>query len=67
MFALTKKFRQLKNDRRGVTALEYGLIAAIMAGILVTVIGTFGSNLTTAFSTISGMLTTAGTTTTAGG
>jgi pilus assembly protein Flp/PilA len=61
MFALMKKFRQLmQNDRRGVTALEYGLIAAIMAGILVTVIGTFGSDLTTAFTNIGTKLTTAG-------
>jgi pilus assembly protein Flp/PilA len=63
MFALMNKFRQLKNDRRGVTALEYGLIAAIMAGILVTVIGTFGSDLTTAFTHIGTSLTTAGTAT----
>ncbi len=43
----------LKSDRRGVTALEYGLIA----GVLVTVIGAafqvFGSCLSAAFLAIS--------------
>jgi pilus assembly protein Flp/PilA len=59
MFALMNKFHQLKNDRRGVTALEYGLIAAIMAGILVTILGTFGSDLSTTFTHIGTTLTTA--------
>ncbi|HEX2940665.1 MAG TPA: Flp family type IVb pilin [Rhodopila sp.] len=45
--------RTLANDRRGVTALEYGLIASLVAIAIVTAITTFGSNLSTEFSYIS--------------
>jgi pilus assembly protein Flp/PilA len=60
MFALMTKFRQLmQNDRRGVTALEYGLIAALVAGVLVTALTPFGSNLAGTFTGIAGHLTSA--------
>ncbi|MGR5094673.1 Flp family type IVb pilin [Vibrio maritimus] len=35
-----------KNDERGVTAIEYGLIAAAMAAALTVVFGTDGSIVT---------------------
>ena len=53
MFApLTK---HLKNED-GATAIEYGLIAALIAVAAVTVLGTVGTNLTTTFSTVAGKL-----------
>jgi pilus assembly protein Flp/PilA len=59
MFALMKKFRQLmQNDRRGVTALEYGLIAAVIGGVVITAATTFGTSLSTAFGQIGSKLTT---------
>jgi pilus assembly protein Flp/PilA len=59
MFGLMKKFRQLMHkDRRGVTALEYGLIAAVIGGVVITAATTFGSSLQTAFSNIGTKLTT---------
>ena len=59
MFAMMKKFRQLmQNDRRGVTALEYGLIAAVIGGVVITAATTFGGSLKTAFTTIGTTLTT---------
>ena len=42
----------LKLDRRGVTALEYGLIAALIAVVIIGAITTVGKNLTATFNTI---------------
>jgi pilus assembly protein Flp/PilA len=49
----------LKNDRRGVTAIEYGLIAALMSAVLVTIFGALGTALTTAFTNIDTSIKTA--------
>jgi len=48
---------RLMPDRRGVTALEYGLIAAVMGALIVTAVTTLGTNLGTAFTSIGGVLT----------
>ncbi len=59
MFGMMKKFRELmKNDRRGVTALEYGLIAAVIGGVVITAATSFGTGLSSSFSTIGSKLTT---------
>jgi pilus assembly protein Flp/PilA len=55
MFSLA--LRRLTNDRRGVTALEYGLIAAVMGALVVTAVTTLGTDMETAFSTIGTLLT----------
>jgi pilus assembly protein Flp/PilA len=39
-------------DQSGVTAIEYGLIAALIAVAAVTVMGTVGTNLSTTFNTV---------------
>ena len=49
MFANVMKL--LKSDN-GATAIEYGLIAALIAVAAVTVLGTVGTNLTSTFSTV---------------
>ena len=41
-----------KADRKGVTALEYGIIASILGLVLVTIFTTLGSTLKTLFSTV---------------
>jgi pilus assembly protein Flp/PilA len=43
---------RLKTDRRAVTALEYGLIAALVAGVLITAVTLLGTNLSTKFAAI---------------
>lgn len=43
-------------DESGATAIEYALIAAIMATAIVTAIGTFGADLKTAFTSIGNTL-----------
>jgi pilus assembly protein Flp/PilA len=48
-------FRNIVNllkDEAGATAIEYGLIAALIAVAAVTVMGTVGTNLSSTFSTI---------------
>jgi pilus assembly protein Flp/PilA len=45
--------RTFCTDTKGVTLIEYGLIAALIAVALVTVLGRIGTNLSTLFNTIS--------------
>jgi pilus assembly protein Flp/PilA len=54
MFEYIVAWTQLKTDRRGVTALEYGLIAALIAGVIVTAVTLLGTNLTATFNTLAG-------------
>ncbi|PIE73701.1 MAG: Flp family type IVb pilin [Deltaproteobacteria bacterium] len=42
----------LWKDESGATAVEYGLIAGVMAALLVTVLGIFGDNLEELFNAI---------------
>lgn len=39
-------------EEDGVTAIEYGLIAALVAVALVTVLGTLGTNISEAFDKV---------------
>ena len=48
--------RGLTNDRRGVTALEYALIATVMGALVVTAVTTLGNSLDTAFTSIGALL-----------
>jgi pilus assembly protein Flp/PilA len=47
---------RLIGDRSGVTAVEYGLIAALIAVAAVVVMGTAGTNLSTVFSQVASSL-----------
>jgi pilus assembly protein Flp/PilA len=58
MLRFLSSFRALTSDRRGVTALEYGLIAAVMGALIVTAVSTLGGSLETAFASIGTELTT---------
>jgi pilus assembly protein Flp/PilA len=44
--------RRLMEDRRGVTAIEYGLIAALIAIAAIVMMTLVGTNLTNTFSLI---------------
>jgi pilus assembly protein Flp/PilA len=56
MFAFLKHIRALASDERGVTALEYGLIAGLVAVVIVTSVKTLGTTLTTTFTSIANAL-----------
>ena len=40
------------NDESGATAIEYGLLAALIAVVLITAVTTLGRNISTSFSSI---------------
>ncbi|HLY07428.1 MAG TPA: Flp family type IVb pilin [Rhizomicrobium sp.] len=40
------------SDESGVTAIEYGLIAALIAVVIIGAVTTVGSNLSTTFSNV---------------
>ena len=50
MFA---KFQQLLTDESGATAIEYGLIAALVSVAAVAALGNLGQSLSTMFGTVS--------------
>jgi len=56
MFAYVMTWIQLKTDCRAVTALEYGLIAALIAGVIVTVVATLGTTIEGTFNTLNGKM-----------
>ncbi len=44
--------RLLRHDRRAVTALEYGLIASLIAVAIIVAVSTLGTNLSSVFNSI---------------
>ena len=54
MKALVSRFLK---DESGATAIEYGLIVALIAVVIITAVTTLGTKLNTAFTTINGNLT----------
>ena len=53
MKAIIKRFVR---DEAGVTAIEYGLIAALIAVVIIGAVTAVGSKLNTTFTTVSGSL-----------
>ena len=43
---------QFLRDEEGVTAIEYGLIAALIAVVIITAVALIGTNLNTVFNKI---------------
>ena len=52
MFAYVTTWLQLKTDCRGVTAIEYGMIAALIAVVIAVTVTTLGTSLSSEFLTI---------------
>jgi pilus assembly protein Flp/PilA len=52
-------FKDLAQDESGVTAIEYGLIAAGIGVAILTVVNTIGGSLNSLFTTVANDLTTA--------
>ncbi len=44
--------RRFANDERGATAIEYGLIAALIALVVIGSVGTVGNNLKNKFNNV---------------
>jgi pilus assembly protein Flp/PilA len=43
-------------DESGATAIEYGLIAALIAVVIITAVTTVGTNLSGTFNTVAGSI-----------
>jgi len=56
MLDFVKLWIELKTDKRAVTALEYGLIAAVVAAVMVVGATTLGTNLSSKFTALAGTL-----------
>jgi pilus assembly protein Flp/PilA len=52
MQRLTHTLKQFVRDEDGVTAIEYGLIAALIAVVIIATVKTVGTNLSNVFSFI---------------
>jgi pilus assembly protein Flp/PilA len=46
------------SNRRGVAALEYGLIASLIAVVIITAVSTLGDNMSLMFDEIAGKINT---------
>jgi len=49
-------FHKMLKDSKGATAIEYGLIAALIAVAAITAMGTVGNKLTNTFNNVSNKL-----------
>jgi pilus assembly protein Flp/PilA len=56
MYRIMAKLDALRHDKRAVTALEYGLIASLIAVVIITSVTTLGTNLSSVFTKIAGSI-----------
>lgn len=49
---MTNVFARFVKDESGATAIEYGLIAALVAVVCITALTTLGTNLTSMFNKV---------------
>jgi pilus assembly protein Flp/PilA len=54
--AIALKLHDLKVDRRAVTAIEYALIAALIAVVIIGAVTTLGRNVSSTFNTVANEL-----------
>jgi pilus assembly protein Flp/PilA len=53
---VAKLMQNFARDEGGATAIEYGLIAALIAVVIITAVTAVGTGLSTTFTTVSGSL-----------
>lgn len=53
---ISSNIAAIRRDRRGVTALEYGLIASLIAVAIITSVTLVGTNMAAEFTSIAGKL-----------
>jgi pilus assembly protein Flp/PilA len=56
---MNKVLKKIRADESGATAIEYGLIAALIAVVLITSLGLLGNNINGSFKKISDRVSTA--------
>ncbi len=58
MKKIRKLIGKLRRDEKGVTALEYGLLAALIAGVIILSVQSLGSTIDTTFTNIESAMST---------
>jgi len=53
---MSKFFTRFLNDESGATAIEYGLIAALIAAVIVTAVTSVGTKLNATFTSVAASL-----------
>jgi pilus assembly protein Flp/PilA len=53
---MNELFLRFLKDNSGATAIEYGLIAALISVVIITAVTSVGTKLTATFTTIAGSL-----------
>lgn len=53
---MSKLFNRFINDEAGSTAIEYGLIASLVAVAIIVAVGAVGDNLSATFEEVAGSL-----------
>jgi len=53
---MTNLFSRFVRDESGATAIEYGLIAALIAVVVIGAVTAVGTGLSTTFTTVSGKI-----------
>lgn len=51
-----EKLLKFVKDEEGATAVEYGLLVALIAAVIVGIVATLGGKIKAAFTTVSGAL-----------
>jgi pilus assembly protein Flp/PilA len=54
--AVAAKMTELKFDKRAVTAIEYALIAALIAVVIIGAVSTLGTNISNTFNSVASEL-----------
>ena len=49
---MTKMFKRFAADESGATAIEYGLIAALVAVVIISAVGALGNKLSMTFNKV---------------
>ncbi len=55
---MKKLMKKFVRDEKGVTALEYGLLAALIAAVIIVSVQSLGQTIDTTFSTIDSSMST---------
>ena len=50
---MVNQFVRFMQEEEGATAIEYGLLASLIAAVIVGTVGTLGGTVNTAFTTVS--------------
>jgi pilus assembly protein Flp/PilA len=53
---MTKLFSRFAKDESGATAIEYGLIAALIAVVIIAAVTAVGTGVSTTFQSVAGSL-----------